>query len=293
MSEPDITPDDGVEPEVDAPETGADEGGETAAETQERLYAGQYKTIEDFEAGHGEARATLTRAQQEAADLRAQIAEYEAQQNAPDPFNPLANFGLDDDDWKNIARSVEVNPEETLKWAMSDEIARAYPDMKQAVTRYWSSIDPWSAQTYAAKEAFAKERGAIESLQAQWDERTATEKQERQAAAVVAASDEIHHFPDFEKHRHRIAELIAANAAHDDDPRFADPKLMVDYAKTMYARAVLEEHERQVAAQAAGEEPTPAKGAKARTATRSTASATQQQGDPVMQAYLDAMSAAS
>jgi hypothetical protein len=293
VSEPDITPDEGVEPEVDAPEGGADDAVETPTETQERLYAGQYKTIEDFEAGHGEARATLTRAQQEAADLRAQIAEYEAAQNTPDPFNPLANFGLDDDDWKNVARSVETNPQETLAWAMSDEIKRAYPDMQRAVTQYWTSVDPWSASQHAAREAFAEEAARIESLQAQWDQRTATEKQERQAAAVVAASDEIHHFPDFEKHRHRIAELIAANAAHDDDPRFADPKLMVDYAKTMYARAVLEEHERQVAAQAAGEEPTPAKGAKARTATRSTASAAAQTGDPVMQAYLDAMSAAS
>jgi hypothetical protein len=294
VSEPDITPDEAVEPEVDAPETGADDALETPTETQERLYAGKYTSPDELEKGYGEASAAMTRAQQEAAELREQIAEYEAAQNAPDPFNPLANYGLDDDDWKNVARSVETNPEETLKWAMSDEIARAYPDMKQAVTRYWTSIDPWSASQHAAKEAFAEEAARIENLQAQWDQRTATEKQERQAAAVVAASDEIHHFPDFEKHRHRIAELIAANAAHDDDPRFADPKLMVDYAKTMYARAVLEEHERQIAAQAAGDEPTPAaKGAKARTATRSTASAAAQTGDPVMQAYLDAMSAAS
>lgn len=285
-----------VEPE-------APEAEETPAEEAARVYAGKFNSDDDLEKGYLESEKAMRTAQEEAAqarqeasDYQAQVAAYEEAQNAPDPFNPLANFGLDDEDWKNIARSVEVNPQETLAWAQTDEIKRAYPDMERAVKQYWASLDPWQAGEEAASRAFAAEREKIEKLQAAWDERQAQERAEKQQAALSTAVVQIRKLPDFEQYKTRVGELIAQNAMRDDDPRFSDPDQMFDYAYTMYARAKDEAYQRQVKEQealtVAGEEPTTAApGAKARTQTRSTAAAGGTSSDPVMQALYDATAA--
>ena len=88
LEEQGVAPEGSTDP--GAPQTG---GGDNK---DERLYAGKYKTLEDLEKAYSEAQAAMTRAQQEAADLRRAQEEqgYNGQQyNPPQPDNdPIAQF---------------------------------------------------------------------------------------------------------------------------------------------------------------------------------------------------------
>ena len=92
-------PNDTLEEQGVAPEGSTDPGAPQTGvgdNKDERLYAGKYKTPEDLEKAYSEAQAAMTRAQQEAADLRRAQEEqgYNGQQyNPPQPDNdPIAQF---------------------------------------------------------------------------------------------------------------------------------------------------------------------------------------------------------
>lgn len=278
-----------------APDTGVDQG-ETAAETEERLYGGKYKTIEDFESGHKETERSFHAAREEAAELQRQLAAYQQDpEEEAEAYNPLGNFAasFDDDDRQQIANSTYTNPQETLEWAMSDDIAKWNPNLKNEVFQLWSTFAPLDAHAYAAKISVTTEREQLDQLRSSWEQEQQSKQAEKNRNSAVEAFKEIAKLPNFEQHRQRVGELFSYANLDDADPRLATPEAMFDYTKTLYARALLEDLERQQAATAAADaEEKPAAGAKARTATRSSASGGSGKNiDPAMQAYLEATAA--
>ncbi|MBA3841010.1 MAG: hypothetical protein H0X39_00040 [Actinobacteria bacterium] len=260
------------DPEPDVEETGADDGA-VGTEAPQELIAGKFKTTDDAIKAYLELEREHTQARQQLAQYQQQP-EPEAEQ--PEPYDPLASFavGYDDSDRQQIANSTYTNPQETLEWAMSDEIAKWNPNLKNEIYQLWSTFAPMDAHSYAAKLAVTAEREQVEQLRSQWEQEQQSRQAETNHKTAVDAFKEASKLPEFAKYQPRIAELYTTQGPVDDrDPRLATPEAMTDYVKTLYARARLEEFEAQESATLAGQAPAkPAAGAKARTQTRSTAS---------------------
>lgn len=286
------------EPTVDAPdESGSDDGGgETATETAERLYAGQYKTIEEFEKGHGEARATLTQSQQRAAELEAQIAEYETamQQPAEEPYDPYSALAgqLDENSEQAWSAKLHRDPAGAMNDALRPESIQAFgPDLAERMYITWFGQQPLAAQMWAAQRGANQSKQELEDLRTQFQAEQRDRQQENIVKTATLAKDlVVSNLPDFANYRDRVLELFEIHQLPDEHPLLQTPEGQAEFTRQMYQIARGEEFDRQQQAAAAGEEPTPAKpaGARARTQTRSSASGNAGSNDPVTQALLDA-----
>lgn len=281
----DETPDTGIdEPEV---ESGADEP---------RTYAGKYSSVDELERGYGESTKAMTQAQQRTAELEAQLAEYEAAMNEPqpeayDPYSALSGQ-LDEDTGNAWAAKLFRDPVATMTDALRPETINAFgPDLAERLYITWFGVQPLQASGWRARHEAQEQKQEIEQLRASFQQ----EQQQRQAentqkSAAIAKDLILQSLPDFETYKDRIVQLFDQHSLPDDHPLLQTPEGMQEFTRQMYWIARGEEFERQQ--QAAGE-PTPAKaaGAKARTQTRSSASGNGSTHDPVTQAYLDAVAA--
>lgn len=240
-----------------------DDGSPDESVATSEAILGKFKTQDDLVKAYQELERQFTQERQTA----------EPAIEEPAPYNPLENFalGYDDADRQQIADSTMRVPEETLKWAMSEEIARFNPNLQNEVYALWQSFAPLDAQKFAANLAVQGERQQIEQLRNEWHQ----EQQQKAAAnnersATNALSLTTQKLGDFETYRPRIAELMNDFMLPDNHPLAQTPEGLAQFTEHLYWIAKGEEFKRQEAA-ATQAPAAKATGQKARTQTRSTA----------------------
>lgn len=259
----------GEQPE--APEVDADE---TPAEEAARVYAGKFNSDDELERGYTELEKRSTQAAQEAAELRAQVEAYEAQQQEA-PYDPWAQVGtpLDEQTSAQLYQQTWQNPTGMMEWAQRPEVIQQFgAQITDQVFQAWHSFAPfqanlWVAQ-FGASQATAADRQALEEL------RTTTMADINGRIVQQAFENVKRDMPDIGTYKDRVVQLMDQYPLGENDPRLASADELAKYVSELSGIARWEEFQRQQA-EAAPEATTarPQAGAKARTQTRSTASA--------------------
>lgn len=275
----------------------AADGEETPAEEAARVYAGKFNSDDELEQGYLEAEKAQTQARMEAAELREQIAAYEAaQQEQANTFDPWQALGgsLDEQSEQLWANKLYRDPAATMADALRPESIQQFgPELADRLFVTWQGLQPYQAGMWMAQHGAQSQVAKIEELNQTLAQEQAARQQENAEKASSLAKQMIDNsMPDFTQYKDRVLELFEAYQITDDDPRMQSPEEMAQFTRQMYQIARGEEFDRQqlAAAQEATTEK-PAPGAKARTQTRSTAAAGGTSSDPVMQALYDATAA--
>lgn len=248
---------------------------ETPAEEAARLYAGKFQTDDALEQGYTELEKSHTQTRQEAAELRAQVEAYEAQQAdaQPEPFDPWSKVGtqLDEDTSALLYQRIYQNPVEMMEWAQQPATIQQFgSQITDQVFATWQSIAPWQANAYAAK--FSANQ-SIQEQQAALNELRETTMADINGRIVQNAFETVkREMPDIGTYKDRVVELMNEFPLPDDDPRLQSAESLAAYVSKLSGIARWEEFQRQQAEAApdATTSKAPA-GARARTQTRSTA----------------------
>lgn len=139
-----------VDEQIDAPDAAADETPQAPPEPQPEWASRFPNGADDMWKSYREAEAAKTRAEQEAADLRRQQAEWTQQEDQYyDPFSQLPPT-VDEYEQQRIAAWAQQNPAAAAQWAYQNH-ERLGPEVAGQLFQYWQSRDFWAAENWKAQ----------------------------------------------------------------------------------------------------------------------------------------------
>jgi hypothetical protein len=285
------------EPEVveESDGNGTDNGTESV-DSQE-LILGKFKDHDELGRGYQEAERAMRQAQEEAAQYRAQLEEFEQaqQQPAAEPVDPWGYLGtpLDEDTANQIYGKVLQDPQGTMEWAMHPDVQRQFgADIGDRVYATWLGIRPLAAQSWHANHVATTQRQEVEQLRNEWEQDKQREQEARAERDATSAREQLQQIPDFEQHRDRVVQLMGLMPLANDHPMNQSADGVAQYTRMLLGIARDEAFQRAQAENPTQQASAAPQAAKARTQQRSTAGAqAQQAAHPDDQAMLDSLAA--
>lgn len=200
------TDEQGIEAPEAAPQSssGTDEGATT--EEQQALILGKFKDHDAVIEAYKNLEPEYTQTRQQLAELQRQVEEFQSQQAQPEPASP---FGYAAPAVEQLREYALQDPANAFVMSLqhADEFGLQAQQVQSELFAHWMSVDPWSAQRYAAQyaqwEAQQNQPDADEpDYMAQW-------ASEQMAGGAVAWAQQ--HLYAFDTYKDQVNAWIDAN----------------------------------------------------------------------------------